>query len=236
MNKLQLTASFLISLFFLFSCHEYQPANTKKLQNKSPITIVVLGSSTAEGAGPCCLDSAWAYMYKAYLKELNPKSRLINLARGGYVTYKVMPDGQISPTKRWKSDSLRNITRALSYQPDAIIVNLPSNDVTRKVPVNEQLNNLDSLFAIAEKAHVPLWICTTQPITSLKKRREKQIVVKDYISNTYGKYAIDFWSGLAEEDGRIKPIYNAGDGIHLNSLAHKILFERVKEKEIHLIY
>jgi lysophospholipase L1-like esterase len=51
--------------------------------------------------------------------------------------------------------------------------------------------------------------------------------MRDKILRIYGARAIDFWTGLALHNGRIKPTFNA-DGVHLNDKGHEILAERVK--------
>jgi hypothetical protein len=56
--------------------------------------------------------------------------------------------------------------------------------------------------------------------------------MRDSTLARYAPRAIDFWSVLARPDGTIEPIYDSGDGIHLNSPAHRILFERVASARV----
>lgn len=55
--------------------------------------IVVLGSSTAAGAGVSSPDKAWTSRVSAWLEENHPGCTLINLAKGGYTTCRIMPTG-----------------------------------------------------------------------------------------------------------------------------------------------
>ncbi|MEM6349031.1 MAG: hypothetical protein AAF927_34410, partial [Bacteroidota bacterium] len=50
--------------------------------------IVVLGSSTAAGSGASSSDSAWVNRYRQYLQSINPDNQVVNLAQGGYNTYR----------------------------------------------------------------------------------------------------------------------------------------------------
>ena len=48
------------------------------------LRIVVLGSSTAAGAGASTRDSAWVWRYRAFLTQLNPVYEVINLVITSY--------------------------------------------------------------------------------------------------------------------------------------------------------
>lgn len=197
-----------------------------------PCRIVVIGSSTAEGVGVSTADSAWVYRYRRLLKDLHPANEVINLAKGGYQTCHLMPSGTLLPAGRPRPDTLRNITKALSLRPDAIIVNLPSNDVAAGYGVAEQLSNLDSIIRTGLSAGVPVWVCTTQPRHFSSEKIFSQLLVREAIIARYGNRVIDFWEGIAEPNGLIEMAYNSGDGIHLNNRGHRKLFERVVEKNI----
>ena len=188
--------------------------------------IVVLGSSTAAGSGPSSRDSAWVWKYRRHLQKLNPAITVTNLAVGGFVSYRIMPHEFKGPVGRPAPDSLHNITHALTLKPDVIIVNLPSND--RQFPIAEQLSNFDSLFRMSNRAGVPMFICTTQPISTAGAY---QAEVKDSIYSMFGSYAIDFWSTFADTSNLAKPIYLA-DGVHYNNLGHRILTDRIINKNV----
>jgi lysophospholipase L1-like esterase len=192
------------------------------------LRVVVLGSSTAAGAGPSTPDSAWVWRYSAYLTALNPSYEVINLARGGYTSYHLQPTGYIAPEGRPEADTLRNLSYALSYSPDAIILNLPSNDAARDYSIEEQIANFERMVTEARSAGVAVWVTTTQPRNMSDARRQNLVTMRDWILGAYGHHAIDFWSGIAEADGRILPWANSGDGIHLTDAAHALLAERVR--------
>ena len=199
-----------------------------------PIKVVVLGSSTAAGTGPSSSDSAWVNKYRKHLQAINPANEVINLAVGGTTTYHIMPTGFVSPIAgRPSPNSQKNISMAISLNADAIIVNMPSNDASNFFTPAEQLYNFDSLVAAGTAAGIPVWICTTQPRNGFNSTQiQWQIDVKDSVLSRYGNNAIDFWSTIATITGSINPLYNSGDGIHLNNAGHAILFNRAEAVDI----
>lgn len=196
------------------------------------IHLVVLGSSTAAGAGSSHLDSAWVNRYRRYLKRINPSNQVTNLARGGYNTYKIQADNYIPPNNRPTVDSTRNISTAIRLNPDGIIVNLPSNDAAIGIGLNEQMDNFIRLKNVADSFNIPIWICTTQPRNFSLAQRTIQIQTRDSILNYFGSYAIDFWSGLANTNNGVLSTFDSGDGVHLNDTGHSVLSKRVIQKFI----
>ena len=196
------------------------------------IRIVILGSSTAAGAGPENSANAWVNQYSQYVKSLNASSEVINLAVGGYTTYHILPSDYVAPAGKPSPDSEHNITKALSYSPDAIIINLPTNDAANYFTVEEQLNNYNTVLAKAKVANVPVWITTTQPRNFSAEQRQNLMVMRDSTYQRFGDKAIDFWTDIATEQGTINTAYDMGDGVHLNDAAHTILKNRVIATDI----
>ena len=189
--------------------------------------IVVIGSSTAAGTGASTLDSAWVWRYRRYAKSLDPKTMVVNLAVGGYTTFDLMPSDYTPPADRPTPKTAANITMALTYKPNAIIVNLPSNDANAGYPLSEQLSNYAAMYQLAGKASAKMWIMTSQPkyLTDLTKRA-LLVGAKDSILAIYKTQAINVWDGLAASDATILSQYNSGDGTHLNDLGHKFIFDK----------
>ncbi|MEZ4983684.1 MAG: SGNH/GDSL hydrolase family protein [Saprospiraceae bacterium] len=130
-------------------------------------------------------------------------------------------------------DQERNLTKALSFSPYAVVINMPSNDAANNFTVGDQLRNYRIITEAATAAGVLTWVATPQPrnfttFSQIQLQRD----VRDSILQIYGDQAIEFWDGIAEEDGHILAAYNAGDGVHLNNAGHAILFERVFAKGI----
>ncbi|MCC6651914.1 MAG: SMP-30/gluconolactonase/LRE family protein, partial [Candidatus Eisenbacteria bacterium] len=192
--------------------------------------IVILGSSTSAGTGASSPDSAWVGRYRAYLHTLDPDAIVVNLAIGGYTTYNVMPTSFVPPPGRPAPNPRNNITHALTYKPWAIIVNLPSNDVTNGYSVAEQLANYDTLRTRAAAMGVPIWITTSQPrnLADLNLRDRLRVMADSTLAR-YAPNAIDLYYPLVAADGTILPQYGSGDGIHLNDAGHGLVFRKVVE-------
>lgn len=198
----------------------------------SSIKIVVLGSSTAAGTGASTIDSAWVNRYRAYLQSVNPNNEVVNLGIGATTTYQIMPDGFVPPVGRPNPNPNNNITKAIELQADAIIVNMPSNDAFFGIDAETQMENFKTIAAEADSAEIPIWICTTQPRNLFPGQIQTQLSVRDSIFSYFANYAIDFWTTIAGTDNLPHPLYDSGDGIHLNDSGHRILFERVVGENI----
>lgn len=192
--------------------------------------IVVLGSSTSAGIGPTHPDSAWVNRFRNYFVAQDSSLRVINLAVGGYTTYHIMPTGFIPINGRPNPSIYNNITYALTYNPVAILINMPSNDAANNFPISEQIANYDSLVNILSVQGIPFWMSTTQPRNfSNQTQLNLLFAMRDSTYSRYNSHAVDFWTDIAQSNGWINPIYNSGDGVHLNNAAHRILFERMKD-------
>jgi lysophospholipase L1-like esterase len=188
------------------------------------LPIVVLGSSTAAGAGASLPDSAWVNRFRDALGRQETRFAVVNLARGGYSTCHLLPDGADVQGCSAVVDTLRNITRALALNPAAIVVNLPSNDAAGGMALDLTLRNFDAI--LGEAGDVPLFVATPQPRNGLRSdRMDVQLKTLEVMREWEG--AVDFWSGIAEPDGTVSPRLDSGDGVHLNDAGHRLLAERV---------
>lgn len=202
------------------------------LAKTANLTIVVLGSSTAAGAGANPLSMSWAGRFDSYLRLLDPSNRVVNLGAGGFTTYNLLPTGTIPPPGRPWPDTQRNISTAVSLHADAIIVNIPTNDTASGFSKGEQQTNYRIIAKTAQDAGIPLWFSTTQPRNLPQEQRDALKAMCDWILATYGQRAIDFWTDVAAPDGSIVSALGYGDGVHLNNAGHAILFARVLQAAI----
>ena len=195
--------------------------------------IVAIGSSTTAGKGATPIDSAWVNRYTVYVKGINVNYTVTNFGVSGYTTYKMQPDSYTPPANRPLQDFKRNITKALSLKPDAIIINFPSNDVVSGYTIQEQQANFIRVTDEAKKANVPVWVTTTQPRNNLTAQQvADQKTMRDWIKSYYKEKSIDFWTGMTSAKDSIAFIYSYGDGIHVNNTGHRIFFERVVAENI----
>jgi len=57
--------------------------------------------------------------------------------------------------------------------------------------------------------------------------------MRDSTFQIFEDFAIDFWTDIPTNNGTLKTISNSGDGVHLNDEGHRILLERLIEKNIY---
>ncbi len=236
---------FFIGLVLIFSCHNkgsHLPLQKKEKHDIQPniqhedvlesVKFVVLGSSTAAGTGPLDIRNSWVNRYRRHLHSHNTHHEIINLAVGGYTTYQLLPTDYVVPVNRPHPDSKHNVSQAISLHPDAVLINLPSNDADKGFSIQEQLNNYRIIIDELEKHHIPVWVSTPQGRNmSLEKRKiQKELLDSTFV--IFGDHTLDFWTGIATEEGEIYSTYNSGDDIHLNDEAHRLLYEIVKNKHI----
>ena len=206
------------------------PTVTDSINCGKTVKIVVIGSSTAVGQMATPVDSSWVNKLTKYVKSKNALNSVINIAANGLTTYEALcPTGFVPPTGRPAPDDLHNITAAVGFNPDLIIINLPSNDVTFGLTVQETQDNYERAMLVADARHIPVWVATTQPIDSASANAlSKQIATRDWIFQRFGAKAIDFWTTIANPDGSINDLYQyPGDLVHLNNNGHHVLFTRV---------
>jgi lysophospholipase L1-like esterase len=122
----------------------------EQLTSKTQVNVVVLGSSTAEGAGASKLSNSWVFKLEQELKISNKASSVINYGKSGYSTFHILPTGT-RYSNRPNPDIERNITNALSMNPNMIIINMPSNDAAYGYSNEEQLKNYRLLIQLIKK-------------------------------------------------------------------------------------
>jgi len=209
------------------------PSCASSSEEPVSVRIAVLGSSTAAGIGPKDARNAWVNRYRAYCREAIPGCDVVNLGRDWFRSYQVMPTGFPTPDDRPRENPRYNITKALSLQPSAIIINLPSNDTDMGYSLEEQVANFRVLIDAAAAQGVPLWVATPQPRNDFSKAKRRELVeLREAIYALFGDRTIDFWTELATPGGHIVPAYHSGDEVHLNDEGHRILFERVRDARI----
>ncbi|MET0343943.1 MAG: SGNH/GDSL hydrolase family protein [Polyangiales bacterium] len=194
----------------------------------SPV-IVVLGSSTSAGIGASRSENQWVERYRAYLRQNFPNFQLINLAQGGATTYEIQPSDYNPPANRPRPNTGRNISYALSLNPGAIIINMPSNDQQGRFSVDEQMANYNRVAGLAAAQGVQVWVSTSQPRNFPDQNQRNDLMkARDAIRGRFGDHTLDFWNGIANWDGTINGTYDSGDGVHLNDNGHKVLSDRAQ--------
>lgn len=196
-----------------------------------------MGSSSAYGYFPgtsISRDSAWAPKVSKHYKTLGILDTLYNIGTPGIDCYIGMPTGYVPPPGRYAPDPQFNITRAVSFNPDVILINFPSNNYTF-LSTSEIMFCLQTMKDYANAFNIYVFISTTQPRDDYYNiiDRLKLKEIRDSTINRFGVYAMDFWTPLVQEPSLfIKPEYALGDLVHLNPEGHTQLKNVVVLKDI----
>jgi lysophospholipase L1-like esterase len=152
---------------------------------------------------------------------------VLNLAKGGYTTYHLMPGNFRAPEGRPIPDNFRNISRALRGNPLAVLINLPSNDRASGFSVEEQISNYRAMVALLDERGIPYRITTPGPRDLDEAGLRDQRRLKDELEAAFPGKILDFWTDIVQPDGRINPRYDSGDRLHVNDAAHGVYARRV---------
>jgi acyl-CoA thioesterase I len=216
---------YLIVTFLFVECKQAEKVEPDA--NKTKV-ISIVGSSTAYGVGASPIDSSWVRRLQSQTLLDQRKANVINLALSGFTTYHVLPTNS-SSGNGITVDTSRNITKALGYQPDLVIISLPSNDIAYNFTDAEILNNYSILIRLIEEKNVPYIITSTQPRNfpelALRKRLKD---LNSQLSTRFPSHIVDIYSDLADTtDLKIKAGLDSGDGIHVNNKGHAIIFKAI---------
>jgi lysophospholipase L1-like esterase len=196
-------------------------------------TIAVIGSSTAYGSGAVPFDSSWVNLTKSYFKHLGLIDTIYNLGNPSTTSYAGMPNNFIPPPNRSLPDPKHNVTKALSYNPDIVIVNYPSNDIGDDYTMTEFLFNLRTIYNTVIASKKICYVTTTQPRDYFSTTEKQNLKIgRDSILKEFGVYSLNFYDPVVDTGGiNINPLYNY-DGTHVNNAGHQVFFQVVKRKNI----
>jgi lysophospholipase L1-like esterase len=198
-----------------------------------------MGSSTAAGFGASSYQLSWAGRLEGrFNKDASDGVDTIfyNIAIGGYNIYQELPSSFLPPTGRPAPDPLHNVTQALSFNPDVVIINLPSNDIGAGFSITETMDNFRWMYNNITASGAKCYITTTQPRNDYSvAQRQALFDTKDSINHQFGLFAINFWDDLVTADGLNMLRDDRRDptsAIHPNDIGHDALFRRLSDKNI----
>lgn len=229
----RLTRLFSLVMLSLLSAFWAHANDSDQVNCNRSFKIVVLGSSTAFGTGATTYDSSWVGRFTTYVKSKNINNEVYNLGIPGFTTYNnLCPIGFVPPANRPSPVAGFTITDALALSPDAIIINMPSNDAVNDYTIPEQQANFERTMHLADSANIPVWVTTTQPRNFLTSTQNTAIqTMRDWIITRFGVKSIDFYSTVSNGDGSINNFYDF-DAVHVNNRGHELFFNRVRAETI----
>lgn len=210
-----------------------QPIAKQSIHNYDSEKIVILGSSTAEGAGVSKIELSWVNRLSSAIKSESKENLVYNFGKSGYCTYHILPL-EIEFKNKPLPDKERNINKALSLNPSLVIINMPSNDAAYGYSNDEQLRNYRIIVDKLKSKNIKYLICSPQPRNFKDvKVRDQQFQLHQLMSKEFSSNYVDSWSDLSSDDYSMKEIYNSGDGIHLNDAGHAIIYTKIYAKIKH---
>lgn len=196
--------------------------------------IAVIGSSTAAGTGATPIADSWVNLLKAYYQNLQLIDTIFNIADGGSVTYIGLPTwDSVGGSGIPKPDTLYNVTKALSYIPDVVLVAYASNDVVAGYTLQQTMTNLRIIYQEVINAGKIAYVATTQPRGGIPTTQKALLKLeRDSILAEFPANSMDFYTPLVAADSlSLNPIY-AFDSTHPNNAGHQLLFQVVKNTDI----
>jgi len=192
----------------------------------SPGTWVVMGSSTAAGAGAPSGKGWVALVSTAFATH---GAQVVNLAKGGSVTYEGLSASAPRVQGRPATDPAFNIDQALSRKPVLLIVSYPTNDTAKGYSADETVNNLLAIRSQALAAGVPVLVASSQPRSLSDAQLAQLRAIDDRLAASVGPCLVDIRQPLAAADGRLAAAYDSGDGVHPNESGHLIIANQIKQ-------
>lgn len=199
------------------------PVVAAPIMQVSSGTWVVMGSSTAAGAGAPA-GKGWADLLQAALTSHG--AQFSNIAVGGSVTYHGLSESASAVAGRPAPNPAANIDQALSRKPVALIVSYPSNDTALGYSVDETVNNLLAIRAKAIAAGVPVMVTSSQPRNLSAEQLAQMRLIDERIASTAGACFVDVRKMLASTSGNLASQFDSGDGVHPNGAGHRVIAEQ----------
>ncbi len=195
-----------------------------KVPGQTTKKVVWIGSSTPTGTGSSVQDSA---MYKRVLDFANANgliSSSINLALGGTSIWGAMPNSYTPGPGEDAVDPTRNVTAALSNNPDIVVVFYPSNDYDG-FSVDQALFCYKTITQEILNAGKKPLILTTLPRQAFGTQGRLNLrALNDslLLNSVTGPYTYNTHTPVTGYDG-VTALYDYGDQIHQNDRGHGVL-------------
>lgn len=211
--------------------------NLKWTNNRSALTnnplFIGIGSSTLEGIyGASSYNTSYAGLFQQQLTNIATGIPVFaNNALGGTNISQALPVGTASGI-----NENRSITLALSANPSGIILGFASNEPTAGITPTQWKDYVVQFFNLAKQRNIPLFVVSPLPRTQYNSTQQQQLVdARNLIKSSIPDYAfIDMLDLLRDTSSAnpatINPIYDSGDGIHVNDAGHNLIYTNLWNK------
>lgn len=201
--------------------NEFKPPYLLRNQKK----WVVMGSSSAFGAGASSYAESWAGQLQPVAAEFG--AEVINIARGGYTTYHALSDQCTVSSDRPQPDNAHNVDLAVALGADLVIVSFPSNDAASNYSAEETAYNLLAIRTVLAAEQIPLLVLGAQPRNMATTKQQLLLALDNLLKPRFSPCLVELYPLLVDNAGNLAGQYDSGDGVHLNNAGHKLILERL---------
>lgn len=187
--------------------------------------IVIMGSSSAAGAGAEGYEYSWAGLLSANSKV----EQVSNIAIGGLVSYQLLPVSFEVPAGRenYLPNANANVELAASLHPSLVVISLPSNDQTVGFSASEVQANFSHIANYLSGRDIPVLFVGLQPRSvQLTARLQADDAA---LGELFGECWLPVFDQLASESGTLAQKYDY-DGVHLNRDGHQVIYKTLVER------
>lgn len=186
---------------------------------------VIMGSSSAFGAGASSYAQSWAGRLTAFAQT--EQIEVVNIAKGGYTTYHALASRCEVSATRFQPDANHNVDRALALNPDLVILSFPSNDAASSYLAAESAFNLLLMRELLVREKVAAVLVGAQPRNMAADKQRLLVQLDTLLAERVAACLVQVYQPLVDAAGNLSPAYNSGDGVHLNDAGHAIIYERL---------
>lgn len=192
----------------------------------APSDWVVMGASSAAGAGASTSANSWVALLQA--DAMAAQVQLQNIAAGGYSTYQALSEHCAVNTLRRQPDAQHNIDKALTFGPDLVLLSFPSNDAALGYAAVETAANILLLRGQLADKNIALLVLSAQPRNMAADKQQLLTELNRLLKPVLTGCFVDIYAALAGAQGGLSVLYDAGDGVHLNDAGHALVYAAVK--------
>lgn len=209
------------------SCGDYKNTLPVSLPWKlsRPSDWVVMGSSSAMGAGASSQAKSWVGLLKT--SDIASGATVQNIAMGGHSTYHALSSQCVVSANRPKFSAEHNIDKALSLQPDLVLLSYPTNDAAGSLPVLETASNLMLLRWQLVQKNAAVLVLSSQPRNMDKDKQALLLELDKLLKPVVGACFVELHALLADSQGNLDARYDSGDGVHLSDTGHAVVYQAV---------
>ncbi|MDR7119322.1 SGNH/GDSL hydrolase family protein [Rheinheimera soli] len=213
----------------LVDCGEYriEPPTVLPWKLTRPSDWVVMGSSSAFGAGASAPEKSWVGLIRDYHSALGVT--IHNIAKGGYSTYHALSKQCVVSASRPVADMQHNIDKAHEFKPDLVFLSYPSNDAVSKYTATESASNLLLLRWQLMQQGTAVVVLSSQPRNTNTAAQAALLELDKLLKPLVGACFVELHSLLVADTGGLATQFDSGDGVHLNDAGHQIVAQAINQ-------